>query len=96
MEEQAKKAAEILKLIANSNRLLILCALEEGKKTVSELNQVVLDISMPALSQHLSALRLARLIQSEKHGLYVYYTISDWRIMKIIQLLKETYCSENE
>ena len=70
--------------------------LEEGKKTVSELNQVVPDISMPALSQHLSALRLAQLIQSEKHGLHVYYTISDWRIIKIIQLLKETYCSENE
>ena len=46
MEEQAKKAAEILKLIANSNRLLILCALEEGKKTVSELNQVVPGLSL--------------------------------------------------
>lgn len=94
MEMQAKEVAEILKVISNSNRLLILCMLEEGKKTVSELNQRINSITMPALSQHLSSLRLAGLIKSEKQGMYVYYQISDFRIIEVIKVLKEMYCKE--
>ena len=47
---------------------------------------------MPALSQHLSALRLAGLIDNEKHGLHVYYKILDTRILSVMKTLKEFYC----
>ena len=67
MELKAKEVSQLLKLIANPYRLMILCMLEEGEKTVSELHEKIESISMPALSQHLSALRLAGLIDNEKH-----------------------------
>lgn len=94
MEIQAKEVAEVLKTIANSNRLMILCILEEGKQTVSQLNERINSITMPALSQHLSSLKLAGFIKSEKKGMYVYYQISDFRIIEVIKVLKETYCKE--
>ena len=90
MELKAKEVSQLLKLI--SNRLMILCMLEEGEKTVSELHEQIENISMPALSQHLSALRLAGLIDNEKHGLHVYYKILDTRILSVMKTLKEFYC----
>ena len=89
MELKAKEVSQLLKLIANPYRLMILCMLEEGEKTVSELHEQIENISMPALSQHLSALRLAGLIDNEKH---VYYKILDTRILSVMKTLKEFYC----
>ena len=59
MEERAKKIAELLKLLANEQRLLILCALLEGKLTVSDIHLHTPDITASALSQHLNKLRTA-------------------------------------
>ncbi len=92
MELKAKKVSDILKIISNKNRLLILCLLEEEKQTVSQLNEKINDISMAAISQHLSALKLAGIVDSEKKGLNVYYYISDLRIIKVMKTLKELYC----
>ena len=92
MELKAKEVSQLLKLIANPYRLMILCMLEEGEKTVSELHEKIESICMPALSQHLSALRLAGLIDNEKHGLHVYYKILDTRILSVMKTLKEFYC----
>ena len=57
MEEQAKKIAELLKLLANEHRLLILCALIQGKLTVGEIHQYSPHITASALSQHLNQLK---------------------------------------
>ena len=92
MEEHAKEVAQILKLIANENRLMILCALEEGEHTVSEIHDWTGGISMAALSQHLSQLKLAGLIENEKKGQNVYYRLKDSRIRAVMGVLKETYC----
>lgn len=92
MELKAKEVSQLLKLISNPYRLMILCILEEGEKTVSELHEQLTSITMPALSQHLSALRLAGLIVNEKHGLHVYYKLQDDRILKVMKTLKEVYC----
>ncbi len=92
MELKAKKVSDILKIISNKNRLLILCLLEEEKQTVSQLNEKINDISMAAISKHLSALKLAGIVDSEKKGLNVYYYISDLRIIKVMKTLKELYC----
>lgn len=94
MEMKAREVSNLLKTIANENRLMVLCLLEEKKYTVSELNQRISGITMPALSQHLSSLKLAGLIKSEKVGMNVYYQIADRRILEVIKVLKETYCKE--
>lgn len=95
MEMKAKEVSDLLKVIANSNRLMILCTLEEKEHTVSELNRKIDGITMSALSQHLSSLKLAGLIKCDKVGLHVYYQIKDQRILEVIRILKETYC-QNE
>lgn len=92
MEVQAREVSEILKVIANPNRLMILCLLEKKEYTVSELHEKLNSISMAALSQHLSNLKLAGLVENEKLGLNVYYKIHDTRILEVIKVLKEMYC----
>ena len=58
MEIKAKEVSDLLKVIANVNRLMILCILEDGELSVTELHEKINGISMPALSQHLSVLKL--------------------------------------
>ena len=69
MEEQAKKIAELLKLLANEHRLLILCALMEGSLTVGAIHTHMTAITSSALSQHLSQLKAAGILSSEKQGM---------------------------
>lgn len=96
MREHAKRVAALMGQLANENRLLILCALLEGSKTVGELSESVPDISAPALSQHLHKLRDAGLICSEKHAQYIRYSISDQRIRDLMDLLRREYCAETD
>ena len=91
MEIKAKEVSDLLKVIANVNRLMILCILEDGELSVTELHEKINDISMPALSQHLSVLKLAGIIDSEKKGLNVYYKIIDFRAIELIKVLKKLY-----
>ena len=94
MEEQAKKIAELLKLLANENRLLILCALMEGPRTVGELHLHTPHITASALSQHLAQLRTAGILSSEKQGMNVRYWIRDERILPLMEALRQQYCTE--
>lgn len=92
MEEKAKKLAELLKILANENRLLILCALIEGAKTVSQIGECVSKISQSALSQHLTLLKTAGILDSDKQGINVTYSISDRRVEEVIATLRKYYC----
>ena len=92
MEEKAKKIAELLKLLANEQRLLILCALMHGRKNVSEIHGHTPNITASALSQHLAQLKTAGILDSEKRGMNVFYRIQDERIIGMIAFLKEYYC----
>jgi DNA-binding transcriptional ArsR family regulator len=92
METKAKKVAELLKILANENRLMILCALIEGEKTAGEIAEYVPKISQSALSQHLTLLRTAGILQSDKRGMYVAYSIEDPRVTEVIETLKKHYC----
>ena len=94
MEERAKKIAELLKLLANEQRLLILCALLEGKLTVSDIHLHTPDITASALSQHLNQLRTAGILASEKQGMNVFYWIEDKRVITLIEAIKEEYCRD--
>ncbi len=92
MEEKAKEVASLLKILSNHHRLLILCALEDGEKTVGELNLFISKIGMSALSQHLSSMKNFGLIDCDKRGQNVYYFITDNKILNVIHVLKDNYC----
>lgn len=92
MANHAEEAAEVLKSIANPNRLMILCALIEGEKTVGTINQEV-PLSQSALSQHLARLRAEELVTTRKEGQTVHYRVSDPRILELMSSLYELYCA---
>lgn len=94
MEERAKQIAALLKVLANDNRLLILCALIERPMTVGELGKVVPNITQSALSQHLSLLKAHGILDSDKQGQSITYSIEDRRIVQVINVLKVHYCTE--
>ncbi|MCI5704756.1 ArsR/SmtB family transcription factor [Candidatus Pseudoscillospira sp. SGI.172] len=92
MEENAKTVAQLLKLLANEHRLLILCALAEGERTVGEIHAFLPGITGSALSQHLSQLKLGGILEAEKRGMHVFYRIDDPRVVSLLGVLKEYYC----
>ncbi|GAE87941.1 ArsR/SmtB family transcription factor [Acetivibrio straminisolvens] len=95
MEQQAKEIAELLKVMANQHRLMILCYLIERPMNVSEIHEKIPAISQSALSQNLAMLKAHGIVDSNKYGLQNVYHIKDDRIKKIIQALRETYCNSN-
>ena len=94
MEEKAKQVANLLKVLANENRLLIFCALMEQPMNVTELKQRITGITQSALSQHLALLKAHGILDSDKTGQNVIYHISDERVSEIIQVLKKHYCDD--
>ena len=92
MEEKAKKIAELLKLLANENRLLILCALIREPMAVSKIAEFVPNITASALSQHLNLLKTAGILASDKQAQNVTYSIIDSRVSEVISTLKKYYC----
>lgn len=93
MEERAKSIAELLKLLANEHRLLILCALIGGRLAVGEIHKYSPGITASALSQHLYQLKNAGILDSEKKGMNVFYWIRDERVIALIEAIKKEYCS---
>lgn len=93
MAARSKEVAELLKVLANEHRLLILCTLLPGPMSVNEINSAVDSIGQSALSQHLAKLKALGLLSSEKQGQHVYYKICDHRVEKLLAVLKETYCT---
>ena len=92
MEQQAKEIADLLKVMANQHRLMILCHLIERPMNVSEIHEKIPAISQSALSQNLALLKAYGILGSNKYGLQNVYHIKDNRIKKLIQTLRETYC----
>lgn len=91
--EQARKASDLLKALSHEVRLLILCLLSEGEKSVSELEDV---LSMPqaAVSQQLARLRLEGLVKSRREGRMIYYSLENKEVSSIISTLYELFCRE--
>lgn len=96
MEEKAKQIAELLKMLANENRLMIFCALMERPMTVSEIARRVPNITQSALSQHLALLKAHGILDFNKSGQNITYSICDHRTEEIILVLKKHYCNTQE
>lgn len=93
MIENAKVIADMLKVLANENRLLIVCYLLQSPMTVSELHQKVNNLTQSALSQHLAILKAHKILSSNKCGLSITYSIHDDRVRNVIKVVKENYCT---
>ena len=89
--EQARKAGDLLKALSHESRLLILCLLVEGEKSVSELEEI---LSMPqaAVSQQLARLRFDRLVQTRREGRMVYYSIANDEVSQLVKMLYDFFC----
>ncbi|MHC1685729.1 MAG: ArsR/SmtB family transcription factor [Clostridiaceae bacterium] len=92
MIDKAKEIAELLKVLSNENRLLIVCHLIEKPMNVSELHEKINHLTQSALSQHLALLKAHKILQANKVGLNIIYSIQDKRIVKIIEAIKCNYC----
>lgn len=91
MQEQAEIASEFLKLLANPYRLLVLCHLLEGEKTVGALEEE-LGLSQSALSQHLAKLRAHKILCAQRQGQLVYYRIADQNVVRVLEVLHKCFC----
>ncbi len=91
MRNKCVDVSRILKALAHPQRLMILCYLSDGEKTVGEIEQAC-DASQSAVSQFLNRMRLEGLIQSEKRAQFVYYQITDPQVKQLIKSLYKIFC----
>lgn len=91
MHKNASKAASLLKSLASTPRLMVLCQLIEGEHTAGDLWNKS-GLSQSALSQHLAKLRNDGLVKTRKEAQTVYYTLADKNVIEIIKVLHKIYC----
>ncbi len=91
MLDHARKASDFLKAISHETRLLILCLLIDGEKTVNELEQI-LNIRQAAVSQQLARLRADDLVEARRNGKSVHYSLARPDVVEVISALYRTFC----
>src|ERR1043166_3698200 len=91
MVDNAKRASNFLKALAHESRLMILCILAEGEKSVTELERM-LALRQPAVSQQLARLRSDGLVTTRREGKTVYYSLASEEARVIIGAVYEVFC----
>lgn len=91
-EEDCVEVSAVLKNLAHPRRLMILCHLSVGPKTVSELEELS-GASQSSVSQFLARMKAEGLVGSERENQFIYYKIKDNRIQKLIQALDRIFCN---
>jgi len=92
MLDKAAQAADLLKNLANEKRLVILCELLNGERSVGELEKTV-GLSQSALSQHLAKLRHNNLVKTRRESQVIFYSVSDPNVARLLTVLHEIYCA---
>lgn len=92
LQEKAVQASELLKAMANPSRLLILCQLAEGEKSVGELEEVV-GLSQSGLSQHLALLRREGIVTTRRDAQFIFYRLASEEAQAIMRTLYDTFCA---
>ena len=93
IRENAKLASSFLKGMANETRLVILCALAEGEKNVSELEDI-LGIRQPTLSQQLARLRAGKLVRTRRESKQIFYSLASEEAELVLGLLYKLFCMD--
>ena len=93
MVGNAKRASDFLKALAHENRLMILCILAEGEKSVSELEDM-LSLRQPTVSQQLARLRADGLVSTRRNGKAIYYSLASAEARVIIGAIYDVFCKK--
>ena len=94
LRHNADRAVSALRLLANKDRLLLLCQLAHGEMCVSEL-EAQLDIRQPTLSQQLGVLRSEEVVSTRRQGKNIFYGAADPALLEILMLLHRLYCRKD-
>lgn len=95
MEQNAEAAASFLKGLASPHRLLILCQLATGEKSVGELIEAT-GLAQTSMSQHLSKLKDEGIVTFRRDHRYLYYRIDNDVILKIMDIMHDEFCKNKE
>lgn len=93
MKDQCHDVSLVMKALAHPQRLMIMCHLGEGEKNVGELLDLC-EVSQSQLSQFLNRMQREKLLKIRKDGHYVYYSIADKNVLKLIQSMQKIFCKE--
>lgn len=91
LQDNARRASALLKAMGNERRLLVLCHLVGGERSVSELEALV-DLSQSALSQHLARLRRDGLVSTRRSAQNIYYSLRGEEASAVMATLHRLYC----
>lgn len=90
LAERASEVAEVLKMLANEQRLLLLCRLRQGECSVSELIDIC-GLSQSSVSQHLAKLRLSGIVNTRRDGTTIHYQLADGNVETLIDVLCDRF-----
>ena len=93
LEAKAATVTRFLKAMANPARLLVLCQLADGEKSVGELEKAV-GLSQSALSQHLAVLRREQVVETRRAGQNIFYLLASPEAAAVMQTLYQVFCQE--
>lgn len=91
MQASAEDACKLMKVLSNSDRMMLLCEIGQGEKCVSELEDA-LDLHQPTLSQQLTVLRKEKLVKTRREGKQIYYSLASEIVVSVMGLLYKHYC----
>ncbi len=94
MQKSADRASALMKTLGHKGRLMILCQLATGEKSVGELSRL-LDIPQSPLSQHLSRMRGEGLVEPRRDAQTVYYSLTSGEARAVIECLYELFCADD-
>lgn len=89
-ERKLKEIVNLLKALSNERRLVVMCALHKGEKSVGELEHII-GISQSALSQHLARLRKDGYVKTRRHAQTIYYSLCDVRAVRVFESICGLY-----
>jgi DNA-binding transcriptional ArsR family regulator len=95
MQEAAAAACQLMKALANPDRLMLLCQLSQGEMSVGEL-EAALGIHQPTLSQQLTVLRDEALVDTRREGKYVYYSVRSGTALAVLKVLYQQFCAKDK
>lgn len=93
MRGSADSACKLMKALTHRDRLMLLCEISQGEKCVGELEEI-LDIHQPMLSQHLTGLRVAKLVRTRRVGKQIYYSLGNESALAVIEVLYQQFCQK--
>lgn len=95
LRESAAAAGQLLRTLANPDRLLLLCQLSQGERNVSDMEQL-LGIQQPTLSQQLAVLRREGLVETRRDGKQIFYRIASPEALAVIATLYQLFCGSEQ